>query len=166
MFFDSGWRSGTWLPVHSTSSGRVLLAFMDDEQADRLLSQTPLRAVTPATVTDPAQVRRLVAKVREQGYISQRNETTPGLGAIAVPIFGPHHHAIGTLSLAFPSHLVEVSDEPVLAAALHLAARTLSQRIGCAVYPFGGAATPAKPVAATPPRPRSSGKAKTRAGTP
>ena len=153
MFFDSGWRSGTWLPMHSTSAGRVLLAFMEPDQVSRLLAEKPLRAVTPYTITDETMVRRRVEQARLQGYSSQRNETTPGLGAVAVPVFGAQQQAVGTLSLAFPSHLVEEREEAALAAALHLAARTLSQRVGCAVYPFGGASMPARlPAAASAPR--------------
>ena len=138
MFFDSGWRSGTWLPVHSTTAGRVLMAFMESDTVTRLLSDKPLRAVTPHTVTTEAAVRRLVAQVVRKGYASQRNETTLGLGTIAVPIFDAHLHAVGSLGLAFPSHIVPVSQEPALAAMLHDAARTLSQRMGCHVYPYGG----------------------------
>ena len=138
MFLDSGWRSGTWLPVHSTSAGRVLMAFMDPQTVSRLLSEKPLRAVTPDTVTDEAAVRRLVAQVVRKGYITQRNETTVGLGTIAVPIFDAQRHAVGALGLAFPSHVVQASEESALAAKLHSSARTLSQRLGCQVYPYGG----------------------------
>ena len=154
MFLDSGWRSGTWLPVHSTSAGRVLMAFMDAQTVSRLLSETPLRAVTPHTVTDEAAVRRLVAQVVRKGYTTQRNETTVGLGTIAVPIFDAHQHAVGALGLAFPSHVVQSGEEPVLASKLHSAARTLSQRLGCQVYPYGG-------VELAPPKPKSKAKSAT-----
>lgn len=136
-FVDTGWRAGTWLPVHSTSAGRVLLAFMRPERADRLLDRGPLRAVTDRTVTDPVEVRRLVGLARQRGYVTQRGETTPGLGTIAVPVFGAGTEAVGSLGFAFPSHTVNVRDEPRLAEVLHGAARVLSQRIGGTVYPFG-----------------------------
>jgi len=136
LFVDTGWRAGTWLPVHSTSAGRVLLAFMEPERAERVLAGE-LRAVTERTVTDRTQLRRLVEQVRSRGWSVQRGETTPGLGVIAVPVFGARQRIVGALSLAFPSHNVTARDEPVLAAALHDAARVLSQRTGGTVYPFG-----------------------------
>jgi IclR family KDG regulon transcriptional repressor len=138
LFVDTGWRAGTWLPVHSTSAGRVLLAFMDPERAERTLAREPLRAVTDRTVTDPIQLQRLVDLGRQRGYVVQRGETNPGLGVISVPVFGPGQQAVGALGLAFPSHMVAVRSEPSLAADLHDAARVLSQRIGGTVYPFGG----------------------------
>lgn len=136
LFVDTGWRAGTWLPVHSTAAGRVLLAFMEAERAERVLSGT-LRAVTERTLTDRTALRRLVEQGRLRGWCAQRGETTPGLGVIAVPVFGAGQRVTGALSLAFPAHLVTVRDEPVLAAALHDAARVLSQRSGGTVYPFG-----------------------------
>ncbi len=136
LFVDSGWRSGTWLPLHSTSSGRILMAFMDAPLVTRLL-QGSIRSVTPDTNTNATAVKRLIGEARVKGYAIQRNETTAGLGAISVPIFGTEQHAIATLGIAFPSHMVQVDDEPALVNALHNAARTLSQRLGCVVYPFG-----------------------------
>lgn len=137
LFVDTGWRAGTTLPVHSTTAGRVLLAFMEPEQARQLLSAIPLRAVTPHTITDRAKIEKIVARARVTGYATQRNETTPGLGTVAVPIFGAHQQAIGALGIAFPSHVELASDEAEIANQLHQSARTLSQRIGCTVYPFG-----------------------------
>ncbi len=137
LFVDTGWRAGTSLPVHSTTAGRVLLAFMEPKLAQQLLSASPLRAVTPHTITERAKIENIVARVRITGYATQRNETTPGLGTIAVPILGVHQQAIGTLGIAFPSHVVLASDEADIADQLHQHARILSQRMGCTVYPFG-----------------------------
>ena len=137
LFVDTGWRAGTSLPVHSTSAGRVLLAFMDPKLAQHLLSASPLRAVTEHTITDRAKIEKIVRDVRIKGYATQRSETTPGLGTIAVPVFGPQQQAIGALGIAFPSHVALAEDEADIADRLHQAARTLSQRIGCTVYPFG-----------------------------
>ena len=137
LFVDTGWRAGTSLPVHSTTAGRVLLAFMDAKLAQGLLSAGPLRAVTAHTITDRAKIEKIVARVRISGYATQRNETTPGLGTIAVPIFGAYQQAIGALGIAFPSHLALGAEEAEIVDQLHQSARTLSQRIGCTVYPFG-----------------------------
>lgn len=137
LFVDTGWRAGTWLPLHSTATGRVLLAFMEPERAERVLAGAPLRPVTERTVTDPARLRGLIDAARANGYSTQRGETTPGLGVTAVPIFGPGQKAVGALSLAFPAHLVAARDEAELSEVLHASARVLSQRIGGTVYPFG-----------------------------
>lgn len=137
LFVDTGWRAGTWLPVHATSSGRVLLATMDPERARRLRPRQQLPAITERTVTELDEIDRIIERARTQGYSIQRGETTPGLGVISAPVFGRGSRPMGTLGLAFPSHVVPPSEEAPLIAALHGACRVLSQRLGCTVYPYG-----------------------------
>jgi DNA-binding IclR family transcriptional regulator len=136
LFMDTGWRAGTWLPVHATSSGRVLLATMDAERARRLRPQR-LEIFTSRTITDLDEIDRRVEQARTQGFAVQRDETTPGLGVISAPVYGRGGQPLGTLGLAFPSHVVPADQEPQLIRALHGACRVLSQRVGCTVYPYG-----------------------------
>jgi DNA-binding IclR family transcriptional regulator len=71
------------------------------------------------------------------GYCVQRNETSLGMGVVSVPLFRDGQNIVGALGLAFPSHHVGSEDERALIDALHDAARSISQRLGCFVYPFG-----------------------------
>ncbi|MGH6916071.1 MAG: IclR family transcriptional regulator domain-containing protein, partial [Geminicoccaceae bacterium] len=48
---------GARLPAITTSMGRVLLAGMGDDELDAFLARANLRALTPATLTRPAQLR-------------------------------------------------------------------------------------------------------------
>ena len=138
MFVNTGWRVGTWLPAHATTAGRVLLAFSDPCSTAGLLGSGPLARLTRHTLTDRRALARLLLRVSADGYAIQRDETTQGLGTIGVPIFDAGQALAGALSLAFPSHLVGAADESGLIEQLHSAARMLSQRLGCPVYPFGG----------------------------
>jgi len=145
LFVDTGWRAGTWLPLHATSAGRVLLAFLPEARVEALIANRGMAAVTPETVTDPAVLRRILVQVRSRGFSMQRNETMPGLGTIGVPILGGDQAVIGVLGIAFPVHLVPRERDPALIEMLHQSARVLSQRMGSAVYPFGGIAQGGKP---------------------
>ena len=139
LFMDTGWRAGTWLPVHATSSGRVLLATMDPERARRLRQQQ-IPVFTDRTITDFEEIEKRVELARQEGYSVQRGETAPGLGVISAPVYGSGGQPMGTLGLAFPSHVVPANQETQLIDALHGACRVLSQRVGCTVYPHGHAA--------------------------
>jgi DNA-binding IclR family transcriptional regulator len=139
LFMDTGWRAGTWLPVHATSSGRVLLATMDPERARRLRQQQ-IPVFTDRTITDFEEIEKRVELARQEGFSVQRGETAPGLGVISAPVYGRGGQPLGTLGLAFPSHVVPTQQEPQLIDALHGACRVLSQRVGCTVYPHGHAA--------------------------
>lgn len=139
LFTDSPWKMGTYMPLHSTAAGRVLLAFMDEPQAIALLQKTELSALTPVTVTELAPLQTLLQQTRERGYAVSRDENTLGLTAIGAPVLDAERRAVGVLTIAFPSHMVPADDEAALVAPLQRTARTLSQRLGCPVYPYGPA---------------------------
>lgn len=137
-FIDTGWRSGGRVPFGVSSVGRVLMAYMDPAERERLLS-LPIPPLTSETVRDRATLERMVEAARRDGYSTQRNETTLGLGVISVPLFKTGQQVAGALGLAFPSHLIGPGDEADLVRALQDAARAISQRMGCSVYPYGAA---------------------------
>ncbi|UUZ62810.1 IclR family transcriptional regulator [Polaromonas sp. P1-6] len=133
-FMDTGWHSGSCVPMGASSAGRVMMAFMEPQERDRLLS-LPIPALTSETIQDRARVEAIVMAARESGYAIQRNETSIGLGVVSVPLFKAEQKVVGALGAAFPSHSLDAHDEVVLIRALHDAARAISQRLGCAVYP-------------------------------
>ena len=145
LFIDTGWRSGNLVPPGAGSAGRILMAFMELEQVKRILAQ-PIEALTRYTVTDKAKIAKIIQKVRTTGYAIQCNETTEGLGVMSVPLFGADRKPIGALGLAFPAHIDIAPDEADLVALLHEAARIVSQRMGCDVYPFGGGGKTLRPA--------------------
>jgi DNA-binding IclR family transcriptional regulator len=136
MFMDTGWRSASSVPIGASSAGRVLMAFMDAERCSYLLG-LPVPPLTKDTIRDRATLERLVATVQVNGYCVQRNETSLGMGVVSAPLFRDGQKIVGALGLAFPSHHVGSEDEGALIDALHDAARAISQRLGCGVYPFG-----------------------------
>ncbi|HSV77772.1 MAG TPA: IclR family transcriptional regulator [Ramlibacter sp.] len=138
LFLDTGWNSGSCVPIGASSAGRVLMAFMEPEERARMLD-VPVPPLTQHTIRDRAKVAELVEQARLNGFSVQRNETTPGLGVATVPVFRTGQQIVGALGLSFPSHQVSPEEEPELVAALHDAARVISQRLGCGVYPFGAA---------------------------
>jgi DNA-binding IclR family transcriptional regulator len=148
LLADTGWRVGMFLPIHATTAGKVILAFLSRARVEQLLGDAVLVPFTPNTITDKAKLLRNLAEIRRVGYGISQGETTPGLGTIGVPIFGPDNQIKAVLGMVFPMHTVDWADAPSLAAMLHEHARGLSQSAGCPVYPFGGNPL-AKPAALT-----------------
>src|SRR5262245_32113064 len=77
---------GTRLPAYPTSMGRVLLASLTPERLDAYFRNAALTALTPHTVTDEAELRRILAQVARQGYATVDQELEEGLRSIAAPI--------------------------------------------------------------------------------
>lgn len=77
---------GSRLPAYCTSMGRVLLSGLTDREVDDVLRKSNLRALTSRTVTDRAELKRLIADVREKGWAMVNQELEEGLISISAPI--------------------------------------------------------------------------------
>jgi IclR family transcriptional regulator, pca regulon regulatory protein len=81
-----GLHVGTRLPAYCTSMGRVLLSELPDDEREALLGSAAIEAKTEKTVTDPAALAAIIARVRAEGYSIVDEELELGLRSIAVPI--------------------------------------------------------------------------------
>lgn len=78
---------GTRFPAHATSTGKVLLGELTDEQVTALYGATAaLPAMTPFTVTKISALLDDIRKARKNGWAHISQETALGLEAISVPI--------------------------------------------------------------------------------
>jgi IclR family pca regulon transcriptional regulator len=91
---------GTRFPAYATSMGRVLLAHQPDDWLEHYLSVTTLEPITPKTVTDPAQLRRDLERVRAQGYCVVDQELEIGLRSMAVPIRAASGQVIAAMNVS------------------------------------------------------------------
>jgi IclR family pca regulon transcriptional regulator len=76
---------GARLPAITTSMGRVLLAYLEENALARHLS-CPVRRHTEHTVIDLATLREILRAVRKQGWCLIDQELEEGLISIAVPV--------------------------------------------------------------------------------
>jgi IclR family pca regulon transcriptional regulator len=91
---------GARMPAHATSMGKVLLAFLPDEELDAYFETAELRSFLPRTVTDPAELRAQLEEVRKQGYAIVDQELEEGLVAIAAPVRGRGGRVVGAINLS------------------------------------------------------------------
>jgi IclR family transcriptional regulator, pca regulon regulatory protein len=77
---------GTRFPAYAASMGRVLLAALSPAELEKYLTDATFEAFTERTVTDPDQLRDIIAQVRRDGYSIVDQELEEGLRAIAAPI--------------------------------------------------------------------------------
>jgi len=91
-------KAGDRFPLHATGTGLVLLAYADRETQEEALRR-PLEKFTPLTVTDPAELRRKLAQVRQNGYaVAVGQITLPDL-VVAVPVHSPYGGLAAALSV-------------------------------------------------------------------
>jgi IclR family acetate operon transcriptional repressor len=95
-------QAGQKTPLHCTSSGRVLLASLDEETLSRFLSTGPWESVTPFSTTDPKVLRRKVLAVRTDGYALNDSEYVVGVVGVAVPVKNGDGDVVAALTLSAP----------------------------------------------------------------
>ncbi len=78
---------GTRFPAHASSTGKLLLGSMSDEEFDKLYEGiTTLPEVTPFTVRNVATLREQGKAAFERGWNMVDQETAIGMASIAVPL--------------------------------------------------------------------------------
>lgn len=92
---------GTVLELLKSASGRVLLAFQDEEEVRRLL----LLAEPGAVAADRTATFRSIAKVAAQGFAFMRSNQFSGLEAISYPVLDLRGRAIAALTVPYVKRL-------------------------------------------------------------
>jgi DNA-binding IclR family transcriptional regulator len=77
---------GYHFPLHAGSKGQVLLAYAGEAFIESYLKR-PLERLTPATVTDPKELRKTLKDIRERGYAVTIADIQHFTGSMAAPIF-------------------------------------------------------------------------------
>ncbi|MCA4131566.1 IclR family transcriptional regulator [Arthrobacter sp. M4] len=114
------------LPLHATSSGLVLLAFASPAYQDIILAK-PLTRFTETTLTDPSELRRHLAAIRQRGFAAMPGVIVPESSGIAVPVYGPDNTVVAALSVVVPRNEENIGAR---VAVLMTAARGISRAIG------------------------------------
>ena len=91
---------GTRFPAYATSMGRILLSGLPADEAEQKLAATDIRAMTPFTRTDPAELRAAIAAARTDGYALVDQELEEGLRSLAVPIRGRAGQVVAAVNVA------------------------------------------------------------------
>jgi IclR family pca regulon transcriptional regulator len=94
---------GSRLLAYPASMGRVLLAALPEAELDQYLAKTEFKQLTPLTVIDPARLRMLIQRAREQGYAVNDQEMELGLRSIAVPIKASNGVTVAALNVGCSS---------------------------------------------------------------
>ena len=120
---------GRRTPLHATSNGKVLLAWLDPEELGHLL-MAPLERSTPSTITDVATLRVQLDEIRARGWAQTLEELEEGLNAVAAPIRDADGDVIAALSVSGPAFRMRPADLPRVGHMTMDAAGSVSRRLG------------------------------------
>ena len=122
-------RVGRRMRSHCTAAGKVLSAFLPDDQLDRILADK-LERFTPNTITDPRVLCQELIQVREQGYATSKEELEKGLNVVSAPVYDHTGQVSSAISVAGPAYRLPAELLPELAALVMDTARQISEQLG------------------------------------
>ena len=126
-------RLGYRLPAHASAQGRVTLAFAPLELQQRLLSRK-LQALTPRTIIDPVQLRKRLARVREELYEVAMDETLLGISAVAAPILDFGNKLVGAIGIVGTTQYVHDPVDPEQLQFLRACTKAISLKLNSTAY--------------------------------
>jgi IclR family transcriptional regulator, pca regulon regulatory protein len=91
---------GSRLPAYCTSMGRILLAYLPNEQLEQYLAKVNLVPHTTRTITSVEKLRLALRNIRRNGYAICDQEYEVGLRSIAVPVYSSSGRVVATLNLS------------------------------------------------------------------
>ncbi len=128
-FFKVNTWVGRRMFLHSTSVGKVLLAWLPKQEIETIVRQQGMKKRTPKTITTVSRLLADLELVREQGYAVDDEENSTGARCLGAPI----HDAMGnvTAALGVSGTLTQVDEEnlPKIAEGLKETARRISRQL-------------------------------------
>ena len=95
---DIGWRR----PLHYGMLGMILMAYLAPKEARRIIQQFPLEGHTPLSITDDDAFNLRLGKIREKGYVLEREEAVEGVMGVAAPVRDYARQVVAALGIALP----------------------------------------------------------------
>ncbi|MGP1396078.1 MAG: SMP-30/gluconolactonase/LRE family protein [Inquilinaceae bacterium] len=114
---------------HTSGIGKAILAHLDPERRMRLLQQD-LVALTPRTITDPAELMRQLDLTKGRGYAIAVEEQNAGISSVAAPILDHRARPIGGIGIVGPSFRLTEERLHALGRETMIAARRISGNVG------------------------------------
>jgi len=119
---------GHLLPLHAGAPAKVLLAY--EEDADRGLDAlAPFERFTETTITDPDELRRELAQIRDRGFALSNGERDVGVRGVGAPVFGPDGRITAGISVGCLAFETTEDDLPAVIDAVMAAARRVTDRL-------------------------------------
>jgi IclR family pca regulon transcriptional regulator len=129
---DLGLRPGSTLPAYCTAMGKLLLAYLpEDEQRGRISAITEMTKRAPNTITSKSALRKELARIRDTGLAVDEEELALELRSIAAPVRDEAREVVAAIDMTAHTSTISL-DELVNALGPRLIATAdrISARLG------------------------------------
>jgi len=122
---------GARLPAHCTALGKVLLAFLSEQEFMMLYNNDneKLFALTSNSISSVEELKRCLKKVRRQGYAVDKEEYKIGINCLGIPIISDEGKAIAGISVTGPASRFDLSEMEKLKSTLISLSKDISNQL-------------------------------------
>jgi len=123
-------RIGAAVPLYCTAVGKVMLAYMPDEEREKVLPQLGLKRLTPNTVGNLQELGAELYRVRKNGYACDLEEHELHIRCVAAPIWDHAGEVTASVSITAPTVRMAVTRLRQLAPLIQTAGLQISRELG------------------------------------
>jgi IclR family transcriptional regulator, acetate operon repressor len=121
---------GAPLPMHTTASGKVLLANWGAPRRDAFLSSRQLYLRTPQSIIEKNALASQLDLIRMRGYAVDDQENAPGVRCVAAPVFDWKGDVRASISISGPVERISDARITALGEKLTRAAKRMTEDVG------------------------------------
>lgn len=121
---------GSHVPLHATSSGKLLASLLPKAQRERLLQQLSLRSFTDKTIIDREALERELVDTRKRRVGLNRAEHLRGLNGVAVPVMLDRQRACAAVAIQAPEARMTLEELQQHVPQLREAAQAIGKTFG------------------------------------
>jgi DNA-binding IclR family transcriptional regulator len=94
---------GTRMPLHSTASGKIILAYLKDEDLQKIFKGTKLEIFTANTIIDINDLKKHLSRIRQEGIAYDDEEYSKGVRGVSAALRDSQGAIVGTIGAIGPS---------------------------------------------------------------
>lgn len=114
--------------LHLSALGKVILAHLDEDALEAILSKLALEPATENTFQDSQLFRYHLKAIGSDGHAFDDEERNVGIRCVAVPVYR-HDKVIAALAVAAPAEEISRSNISVLAKKLHSSSKDVTAEL-------------------------------------
>ncbi|MDF7824840.1 IclR family transcriptional regulator [Pontiellaceae bacterium B12227] len=122
--------TGAHFQLHSSAPGKAMMAFMEKEDLDDMISRLSFKKFTNRTITTKKGFFQALETARKTGFASDLGEELEGIHCLSAPVFGEKGTPVAALVVTGPSSRFPVSVFKEHGELLKQTAAMISTRLG------------------------------------
>ncbi|MFQ5835288.1 MAG: IclR family transcriptional regulator [bacterium] len=121
---------GERVPLHCTSLGKAIMAFLPEEKINEIIQEDGLEQFTDNTITDPQVLKRELKEIRKRGYAIDNMEHEEGICCVGAPIRNHRKEVFAAISVSGPSQRFDPPRIQAMAKLVMETSQEISRKMG------------------------------------